>query len=149
MYLNQEQHHHFSPLQQLLIRLHHLLFIKDIEMLEVQTGLASFGFGMWLTLSAIFNWGMLRNPAWATMRNLMPEGAWGVVYALVGLAVLIAVLLNHHYGRMAATFMSTIGFIFALTMLAMTNLYTTGTPIYTVLTLSAAWSFWRNCARAI
>lgn len=128
-------------LDQVADRLVELLVYKDFEFAELFTGLAGLLWGLWLL-----------NPAWNSfasttsfraMAQLANENVWGGGMALIGLIQLWSLIRDQFFWRRRASALLCMLWAFIAVMLVRANPAGTGTVIYPLLSLSAAWAHWR------
>lgn len=114
---------------------------SEIEFAEVQSALALVLWGFWL-------W----NPHWQTfassksfdaMAHIAPEWVWGSVMLAIGLLQIAAFVGEHIKIRVAACSGGAFIWTTITVMFAQANIASTGTPAYTLFTLSNLWALLR------
>jgi hypothetical protein len=138
--MKQEQEPRASLALMVAHRIRALLLDYDFEIAEAIVGMAAFGWGFIVALP-LSTFGS--SPTYATMLELAPEPIWGFCMAMLGLAHLYVLILNHLTWRKRLAFFSCCVWIFIAALFIMANPASTATFIYPLLAATAAWAYWR------
>lgn len=131
-----------TRLQMMADRLYQLVFVRDIDFVEILMGLLLIGWGVQLLLP----WDTFRgSPSFAALVSIWPheEWAWGVVFLVIGMLKVGAYLSGHLLFRVAASLITSSAWAFIAGTFGWANPSGTGVVMYTGVSLASTWVFWR------
>ena len=117
----------------------------DIELVEIMSGVAGVAWGIWL-LNPHFKT-FHGSHGYVAMSSIAPEGYWGGLMLVVGILLLMGVVTHNIAMRKKTSLFLGILWLFIATMIGISNIKSTGVPIYGVFAGFTLWSYLRLSQR--
>lgn len=126
--------------QRLAERFYTLVFRKNVDFIEVLSGLLMFGWGFQLLLP----WSTFStSPGYMAMSLIAPEPVWGGVLIWVGFTQIGSYLLQHWRVRLASTLGAAMIWAFLAVLFVISNPYGTSIVMYPGVAIFTGWTFLR------
>ncbi len=117
-----------------------LIVRRDVDLVEIASGILMLGWGVQLLLP----WETFRTGVgYAVLAQLAPETAWGLLMAWCGFTQIGAYLMEQWRVRLAASLGACMAWSFLSMAFGFSNPYGTGIIVYPFLALISALVFWR------
>ena len=127
--------------QRIRDRLFLLIVRRDVDFVEVASGLLMLGWGVQLLMPwSTFQTGI----GYAVLAQIAPEWVWGGLLAWVGFTQVGSYLLQHRRVRLASSLGACMVWTFLSVAFGVGNPHGTGIVIYPFLATVSALVFWRN-----
>lgn len=126
--------------QRVADRAYRLIVERDVDLIEVASGLLFLGWGIQLLLP----WQTFASSGgYAVLAAVLPENAWGTLLALLGVLKIGAYLLAKHRARLAGSLVGSMTWAFFSVAFGVANPAGTGIVVYPFLAVLSALIFWR------
>ena len=121
------------------------LITYDIELVEVMSGVAGIAWGAWLLIPMLNTFDLIQS--YMAMNMIASEEVWGVAMVWLGFYQVYAVVSHRLAARKRSSLAASLVWLFITSMIAISNLASTGVAVYAVFTFFTMWSYLRLSQR--